>query len=127
MGSAPHSNSWEDVLDDLSRIIMHGGREEGDELPSVRRLAKERHAHHETIRKAYDALADAGVIEKRAGLPPIVAKGARERLKEAERKRLMSEELPSLIAAMERLEIGWDELRDMAAMIPRSHQGPACP
>lgn len=107
-------NSWKDVHADICRQIMAGEIVEGGELPSVRGLAAEKRAHHSTIRKAYDTLCADGIIAKRVGKSPIVARDGRERLRAKERRQFRELELPSLLRRMEQLDFDWDDLKAMA-------------
>jgi GntR family transcriptional regulator len=84
-------------------LIIEGQLAEGAMVPSVRQVATESSVNPLTVNKAYQALMDDHVIEKRRGLGFFVAAGARERLRVQERERFLNEEWPPLRARLERL------------------------
>ena len=63
-----------------------------------------------TVLKAYQALADEHLVEKRRGLGMFITVGARALLLRAERERFLSEEWPAIHATIRRLGLRADEL-----------------
>jgi GntR family transcriptional regulator len=74
--------------------ILDGVLGEGEPLPSVRNVAAEYRVNPLTVLKAYQELADDGLVEKRRGLGMFVTEGARARLLEGERERFLKDEWP---------------------------------
>ncbi|NTZ42047.1 GntR family transcriptional regulator [Altererythrobacter sp. SALINAS58] len=103
-------NSWSQIRDDISLAIISGEYNDGDTLPSVRSCAKERRAHHDTVRKAYDTLAAEGVITKRRGLSPVVACGGTDKLLLLAKSAFLGEQLPAFAAQMRLLGLTWSEV-----------------
>ena len=69
----------------LIEMILRGTAKEGDPLPSVRQIAAELSVNPLTVTKAFEALVEIGVVEKRRGLGMFVTQGAREKLLTHER------------------------------------------
>lgn len=94
--------------------ILEGAIKPGEALPSVRQVAGELAINPLTVSKAYQTLADDGVVEKRRGLGLYVTDGADRELRLRERDRFLSEEWPQIVARMRRLELSPDTLlRDL--------------
>ena len=75
-------------------MILEGVFQNGDALPSVRRIASEHRINPITVSKAYQILVDDGLVEKKTGLGMYVGEGAREQLLEDERRVFIDSELP---------------------------------
>ena len=55
-------NVFENIVDELKRLIESGAIPKGEKLPSVRSYAVERKVNPNTVAKAYTALEEAGYI-----------------------------------------------------------------
>ena len=75
--------------------VLDGSFPEGEAIPSVRQVATDYRINHLTVGKAYQELADMGLLEKRRGLGMFVAEGARQSLSSDEQQRFLDEELPA--------------------------------
>jgi len=79
---------YRQLMDQLRRRVAAGQWRAGQELPSVRELALELAVHPMTISKAYGLLEIEGLLERRRGLPMLIAAGharpaaARERIEQ---------------------------------------------
>jgi GntR family transcriptional regulator len=62
------------------------------------------------VLKAYQELADEGLVENRRGVGLFVTSGAREKLLRAGRKRFLKDEWPRIRARMHRLGLSAEEL-----------------
>ena len=67
---------YEQVKDDLRRLMVTGVMTEGEKLPSVRSLASSLAINPNTIQRAYDALESEGYIYAVAGKGSFVAPNA---------------------------------------------------
>ncbi len=67
---------YEQVKDDLRRLMVTGVMTEGEKLPSVRSLASSLAINPNTIQRAYDALESEGYIYAVAGEGAFVAPNA---------------------------------------------------
>jgi GntR family transcriptional regulator len=91
-------------------MILEHAVAEGDALPSARTVSAEYRINHLTVLKAYQELADEGLVENRRGVGLFVNPGARERLLRSERRRFLDDEWPRVRATIQRLGLSPDEL-----------------
>ncbi len=98
------------LRDLIAAAILDGTYAEGVMLPSVRALAAQQGANPLTVAKAYQQFQLDGLIDVQRGVGMIVAHGAAEKLRKAERLRFLADEWPNLRAKMQRLEIRAEEL-----------------
>jgi GntR family transcriptional regulator len=77
---------WSQIEDGVRHLVASGALRPGAALPSVRDLARAERINPNTVAKAYQRLADAGVVETRRGegtfvaeRPPALPAGERER------------------------------------------------
>jgi GntR family transcriptional regulator len=77
---------WAQIEQGVRRLVGAGSLRPGSALPSVRDLARELHVNPMTVSKAYQRLADAGVLTVRRGegtfvaaAPPQVTRGEKAR------------------------------------------------
>ena len=89
----------------LTEMILSGAVPEGEALPSVRSIAADLSVNPLTVTKAYDALVDIGIVEKRRGLGMFVKTGARAELLADERDKFLREDWPRIIAQIRALEL----------------------
>jgi GntR family transcriptional regulator len=94
---------YRQIRDRVVAMILEGVLGEGDPLPSVRNVASESRVNPLTVLKAYQALADDGLVEKRRGLGMFVVAGARALLLRDERKKFLAEDWPRIRATIARL------------------------
>lgn len=76
---------------------------EGDALPSVRQIAADLSVNPLTVTRAFEALVDIGVVEKRRGLGMFVTEGAREKLLTHERDKFLKQDWPRIAAQIRAL------------------------
>lgn len=88
----------------------------GDALPSVRQIAAEYQLNPITVSRAYQELADEGLVEKRRGLGMYVTDGARDKLLSSERDRFLNEEWPAMVERIRRLGLDLEQLLKAARM-----------
>jgi len=89
---------------------MDGSFAEGKAIPSVRQVASDYQINHLTVGKAYQALVDAGLLEKRRGLGMFVSCGARRALTNNEQQEFIDTELPAFIERVRALGMDMDEV-----------------
>lgn len=90
--------------------ILEGALKEGEPLPSVRQVAVDFNINPLTVSKAYQALVDEHLVEKRRGVGMFVVEGAREVLLERERARFLDEEWPRIAERIAQLGLDANEL-----------------
>jgi len=89
----------------LTEMILRGAVAEGDALPSVRTIAADLSVNPLTVTKAFEALVDVGVVEKRRGLGMFVKTGARAELLAHEREKFLKEDWPRIAAQIKALDL----------------------
>ena len=77
---------WSQIEEGVRRLVASGSLAAGAPVPSVRDLARDLRVNPATVSKAYQRLADAGVLEVRRGdgtyvsaEPPALPRGQRTR------------------------------------------------
>jgi GntR family transcriptional regulator len=101
---------YRQLRDRVVAMILEHAVAEGDPLPSARTVSAEYRINHLTVLKAYQGLADEGLVENRRGVGLFVNPGARERLLRSERRRFLDEEWPRVRATIQRLGLSPEEL-----------------
>ena len=101
---------YRQLQDRVIAMILEGSLNEGDPLPSVRTVAADTRVNPLTVLKAYQQLADAGIVESRRGLGMYVISGAKALLAEGERERFLREEWPRVRATIDRLGLSVTDL-----------------
>jgi len=105
----------------LIGMILRGQAGEGDALPSVRQIAADLSVNPLTVTKAFEALVDIGVVEKRRGLGMFVKTGAREQLLAHEREKFLTEDWPRIAAQIAALDLDLETL--IAKSVPKPSSG----
>src|SRR6478735_6184312 len=101
---------YRQLRDRVVAMMLEGTLKEGEALPSVRQVATEYRLNPLTVLKAYQQLADEGLVEKRRGLGMFVAPGASSALMKDERSRFLEQEWPRVHATIQRLGLSMEEL-----------------
>jgi GntR family transcriptional regulator len=101
---------YRQLHDRVVAMVLEGVLKEGEALPSVRQVATEYRLNPLTVLKAYQQLADEGLVEKRRGLGMFVAPGAGSALMKDERVRFLEQEWPRIHATILRLGLDAKEL-----------------
>lgn len=89
----------------LIEMILRGQAGEGDALPSVRQIAADLSVNPLTVTRAFEALVESGIVEKRRGLGMFVAPGARAGLLVQERQRFLREDWPRIASQIRTLDL----------------------
>ena len=106
----------------LIEMILRGTVAEGGALPSVRQIAGELSVNPLTVTRAFEALVDLGVVEKRRGLGMFVGEGARHTLLAHEREKFLKQDWPRIAAQIRALELDPQTLLHQPAFSPeKSH------
>ncbi len=99
---------YRQIIDQVKRMIMVGHLRPGDQIESVAGLAARVRINPMTVSKAYSALVDAGVLERRRGVGLFVATTATGTTK-IDREELLDHELRGAAAVLVQLGISEDE------------------
>jgi GntR family transcriptional regulator len=104
---------YRQLRDRVVAMVLEGVLKEGEALPSVRQVATEYRLNPLTVLKAYQQLADEGLVEKRRGLGMFVAPGAGAALMKDERQRFLEQEWPRIHATIQRLGLSAADLLNL--------------
>jgi len=110
---------WSQIEEGVRYQVASGAMRPGDALPSVRDLAREQRINPNTVAKAYQRLAEAGILETRRGEGTFVAERPPV-MPAAERARLLREGATRLVTlavnlsstrseAVSAVQAAWDE------------------
>ena len=100
---------YRQIVNQIRYGVASGLLEPGDELPTIRALALQLKVTPNTIVKAYEELEGAGVLQKRHGSGTFVS-GARTRLADRERRRIIEQRIDALLAEAHHLGFSLDDL-----------------
>jgi GntR family transcriptional regulator len=107
---------YEQITKQIKSQIINGELEEGQILPSIRKLAKELQISVITTKRAYEDLEHEGFIDTVTGKGSFVATQNKEFLRE-KRMKIVEDKLTEAIAEARLLGIGSDELREMLVLL----------
>jgi len=108
----PHSSVpiYQQLVEQVRRMVAGGQLAPGTELPSVRELAQEHTVHPMTISKAYSLLEAEGMLERHRGKPMRVAALRRDQLSVAARLKQIEPQLQALALSARQLELSPEEV-----------------
>ena len=87
---------WRQIYELIAMRILSGEWLEGSRIVSVRELAQEVGVNPNTVMRSYEKLEGDNVIFNRRGIGFFVAEGAKKHIRDIEREKFVSEELPKL-------------------------------
>ena len=87
---------WRQIYELIAMRILAGEWPEQERIISVREMAQMVGVNPNTVMRSYERLEGDGIIFNRRGIGFFVAEGAKEHIKQLERKKFMDEELPKL-------------------------------
>ncbi len=101
---------YRQIIEQVRKLIMTGELAEGDQLETVRKLAKSLNINPMTVSKAYSLLEGEGLVERRRGVGLFVAR-IRESKKDKARREMLEEILRKAAAAA--VQLGVSEERSV--------------
>ena len=101
---------YRQLKDRVIAMMLDGLLKPGEALPSVRQVAAEYQLNPITVSRAYQELADEGLVEKRRGLGMFVTEEASKQLRSSERERFLKDEWPSVAERIQRLGLSMQDL-----------------
>jgi GntR family transcriptional regulator len=114
---------WKQIEEGLRRLVGSGSLRPGRPVPSVRDLARELRVNPMTVSKAYQRLADGGVLVVRRGEGTFVADGPPQ-LTRAERSKTMRDAASRYVSLAATLGVSQDEAaREVAAAWDGARRG----
>jgi GntR family transcriptional regulator len=120
------SNSSQDpIYEQISRQIKNqiigGDLEEGESLPSIRKLAQELQISVMTTKRAYEELEKEGFIDTVGGKGCFVAMQNKDLLREKKMK-IVEDRLTDAVSQAKILGISFDELQEMLMLLYREEE-----
>jgi GntR family transcriptional regulator len=108
----PHSGVpiYQQLIDQVRRLVAGGQLAPGAELPSVRDMAQQYTVHPMTISKAYSLLEAEGLLDRQRGKPMRVAVQKRGQSTVAARLKQLEPQLEALALSARQLELSADEV-----------------
>ncbi len=108
----PHSGIpiYQQLVEQVRRLVAGGQLPAGTELPSVREMAQEHTVHPMTISKAYSLLEAEGILERHRGKPMRVAALKRNQSSVAARLKQLEPQIEALALSTRQLELSADEV-----------------
>jgi len=108
----PHSSVpiYQQLVEQVRRLVVGGQLAAGTELPSVREMAQEHTVHPMTISKAYSQLEAEGILERRRGKPMAVAEQKKGHSSRAARLKQLEPQLEQLALSARQLELSAEEV-----------------
>lgn len=104
---------WRQIEKMVREKILGGEWQAGERVPSVRELGGQLAVNPITVMRAYEQLQQAGIIENRRGIGFFVAPKADKAVLQEERRLLLTEELPVIIARMRLLGVSINKIIDL--------------
>ncbi len=107
---------YRQIIDQVKLMVMTGALGSGDQVEPVAALAARERVNPMTVSKAYSALVEAGVLERRRGIGLFVARAVDRRTR-GDREALLDRELRSAAALL--VQLGIDDAQAAARL--RAH------
>jgi GntR family transcriptional regulator len=108
----PHSSVpiYQQLIDQVRRMVAGGQLAPGSELPSVREMAREYTVHPMTISKAYSLLESEGILERHRGKPMRIAALKRNQSSVAAKLKQIEPQLDALALSARQLELSSEDV-----------------
>ncbi|MFQ6677369.1 MAG: GntR family transcriptional regulator [Fidelibacterota bacterium] len=98
------------IADMIRDAILSGGLQEGEPIPSVRKMAVDYSINHQTILKATQILINENLIEKKRGQGMFVKSRAVKKLQKSETRVFLDKEIPAFIRRAKSLNMSQSEI-----------------
>lgn len=110
---------YEQIKSQIRSVIMSGELTAGEALPSLRKLAKELRVSVLTVTRAYNELADEGLVENVQGKGTFVMERGNELMKERARERIIMDKLREVSIEAKAADIN---LLDLLGMFEKAYR-----
>lgn len=107
---------YEQITNQIKSAILTGDLQEGEAIPSMRKLAKDLHISVITTKRAYEELEKAGFIYSIVGKGSFVAEQNLELIKEKKLK-VIEEQLTAVITNSREIGLSFDELQQLLKIL----------
>lgn len=107
---------YEQIIKQIKNQIISGDLQEGETLPSIRKLARELSISVITTKRAYEGLEGEGFIDTVGGKGSFIASQNKEFLREKKMK-VVEEKLAAAVAEAKMLGIKFKDLNEMLQIL----------
>ena len=107
---------YDQIVEQMKNMIISGELSEGEQMPSIRSLAKELKISVITTKRAYEELEREGYIVTVPGKGSFVQTLNKELLREA-RMRIVEEKLWEAVSTAKSIDMTFEELQDMLEIL----------
>ena len=114
MNFADNKPIYRQIAERLEDEVANGRYAEEERVPGVREYSALLQVNVNTVARAYEMLAQDGVIQQQRGMGYFVTQGARESIQTRRRQHFLEVELPAFVRDMQRYGVTIDELRAAA-------------
>ena len=121
ISNASQDPIYEQIVKQVKNQIISGELAEGENLPSIRKLAGELSISVITTKRAYEELEREGFIDTVGGKGSFVSSQNREFLREKKMK-VVEEKLSEAVEEARSLEISFRELEEMLSILYREEK-----
>ena len=113
---------YRQIIEQVRKLIMTGELAQGDQLETVRKLAKSLNVNPMTVSKAYSLLEGEGLVERRRGVGLFVAR-IRESRKDKARREMLEEILRKAAAAAVQLGVSEEKSVELFSELYGQYDG----
>lgn len=99
---------YRQIMDQVKLQVASGVLAPGAELPSTRSLSSELGVNPMTVSKAYGLLEQEGILERRPGLPSVVARQPEDQVRRRREEQMLRALAPAAVVARQ-LGLGTEE------------------
>lgn len=103
---------YRQIAERLEDEVVAGTFAEDARAPSVREYSALLQVNVNTVARAFDTLAQDGVITQRRGLGYYITPGAREAILNRRREHFLHEIVPAFVRDMQRYNVGVEDIKD---------------
>ena len=100
------------IAERLEDEVVAGQYAEDGRAPSVREYSALLQVNVNTVARAFETLAQEGVVQQRRGLGYYITPGAREAILTRRREHFLRERVPAFVRDMQRYGVGMEEIKN---------------
>lgn len=112
---------YEQITNQIKSQIISGDLQEGENLPSIRKLARELGISVITTKRAYEELEKEGFIDTVGGKGSFISRQNKEFLREKKMK-VVEEKLAEAVSEAKMLGIGFKDLNEMLSILYKEEE-----
>jgi GntR family transcriptional regulator len=114
---------YKQIVDQVERLVAGGYLSQGDELPSVRKVAVHFEVNPMTVSKAYSMLENSNILERRRGTGMFVSSDIKSSKTLKERIEIIIPGLEEIAKQAKQLDLSKDRVIDILSKIMENKNG----